>query len=196
MGVTLLLIIFKGWGKKKKEKENRERKTAHVTSTTCMNLISGTRESPLFEGCATSFFGRGVSPFQDGFTVHSHERLNSVTLSHASALLKAINSLLPAFSLKRKKGGTHTPQTNPNQICIIFFFPDWQISKIKRTELCLEQQPGPTLQTHKREHHTQRGGKKKKNNKKGKIKRQQIRPASKRFLTLYTSFSKKKKKKK
>lgn len=32
-------------GGKKEEKENRERKTAHVTSTTGMNLIPGTRES-------------------------------------------------------------------------------------------------------------------------------------------------------
>lgn len=55
------------------------------------------RISPLFKGCATSSFGQGVSPFQGGFTVCSHEKTNPVTLSHASALLKTINSLLPLF---------------------------------------------------------------------------------------------------
>lgn len=121
MGVTLLLIIFKGWGKKKKKKKTGKEKLPMLHQQHVWTWFLEQENLHFLKVVQLVFLDGVYLPFRT-VLLSTVTKDNSVTLSHASALLKTINSLLPAFSLKRKKGGGHTPQTNPNQICIIFFF--------------------------------------------------------------------------
>jgi len=129
--------------KKRKRSETQERRPAYITSATGMNLISGTRE-PLHCFKVVQLVPRNGELLLPSKTA----LLSSVTkswvqlFSAAHQLFKTPLILFSLFFCRKKI---------KQQICI--FFPCWQISKIKRTALCLEQRSGPI---HRKDHHAWR----------------------------------------